>query len=97
MFSAKSWRSGAGTVLVTEGSSGLVAAAFLAHGCPDITQKYYHKGGDFERLQQGAILAASLRSDASCLVQVVSLDMKRRKGLKVRMAPLRNYCRGNQR
>ena len=61
MFSAKSWRSGAGTVLVTEGSSGLVAAAFLAHGCPDITQKYYHKGGDLERLQQGAILAASLR------------------------------------
>ena len=62
MFSAKSWRSGAGTVLVTAGSSGLVAAAFLAHGCVEITQKYYHKGGDFERLQQGAILAGSLRT-----------------------------------
>eukprot|EP01043_Picozoa_sp_COSAG02_P012527 COSAG02_NODE_483_length_21396_cov_20.544801_17_plen_466_part_00 len=61
MISAKSWRSGAGTQIVTEGNAGFVAAAFLAHGQVDITQKYYHKGGDLERLQVLPALADSLR------------------------------------
>ena len=61
MLSAKSWRSGAGTQLVTEGNAGFVAAAFLAHGQVDITQTYYHKGSDLERLQCVAPLANGLR------------------------------------
>ena len=59
-LSAKSWRSGAGTELVTTGNAGFVAAAFLAHGCPEITQKYYHKSGDQERLQLLPALAGGL-------------------------------------
>ena len=37
-----------------------VAAAFLGHSDPKITKKYYHKGGDSERLQVAPALAAGL-------------------------------------
>jgi hypothetical protein len=50
MLSMKSWRSGVGTEIVTKGNAGFVAAAFLAHSQTDITQTYYHKGGDLERI-----------------------------------------------
>lgn len=59
----KSWRSGAGTALVTAGNAGFIAAAFLHHESPDITQKYYHKGGAAERLQCLPDLANPLITD----------------------------------
>lgn len=45
-LSLKSIRSGAATAVVTAGNAGLIAADFLHHGDPKITQKYYHKAGD---------------------------------------------------
>ena len=59
-LSMKSWRSGAGTEIVTGGNAGFIAAAFLAHSSPDVTQRYYHKGGDHERLQVLPALADSV-------------------------------------
>ena len=59
-LSAKSFRSGAATAIVTAGNAGFVAAAFLGHSDPKITKKYYHKGGDSERLQVAPALAAGL-------------------------------------
>lgn len=47
-LSAKSWRSGAGTAIVTATNAGFVAAAFLGHSDPKVTKQYYHKGDDAE-------------------------------------------------
>ena len=47
-LSAKSWRSGAGTAIVTATNAGFIAAAFLGHSDPKVTEQYYHKGDDAE-------------------------------------------------
>jgi hypothetical protein len=49
-LSAKSWRSGAGTAIVTATNAGFIAAAFLGHSDEKVTKKYYHKGDDAESL-----------------------------------------------
>ena len=59
-LSAKSWRSGAATAVVTAGTAGFIAAAFLGHGDSKITQQYYHKAGDAERLGLAPTLGAAL-------------------------------------
>lgn len=59
-LSAKSFRSGAATAIVTAGNAGFIAAAFLGHSDPKITKRYYHKGGDSERLQVAPALAAGM-------------------------------------
>lgn len=59
-LSAKSWRSGAATQIVTGGNAGFVAAAFLGHTDLKTTQRYYHQGGDEERLQVAPALAEEL-------------------------------------
>ena len=63
-ISAKSFRSGAATVIVTAGNAGFVAAAFLGHSDPKITKTYYHKGADDERLQVAPSLAQGLAPSA---------------------------------
>jgi hypothetical protein len=59
-ISAKSFRSGAATAIVTAGNAGFVAAAFLGHSDPKITKQYYHKGDDSERLQAAPALTQGL-------------------------------------
>ena len=59
-ISAKSFRSGAATVIVTAGNADFVAADFLGHSDPRITKKYYHKAGDDERLGVVPSLASGL-------------------------------------
>ena len=59
-LSAKSWRSGAATAVVTAGNAGFIAAAFLGHGDTKTTKQFYHKSGDDERRQLAAPLAAGL-------------------------------------
>ena len=63
-LSAKSFRSGAATAIVTGGNAGFIAAAFLGHSDPKITKQYYHKGGDSERLQVAPSLAQDLAPSA---------------------------------
>lgn len=60
-ISAKSFRSGAATVIVTAGNADFIAADFLGHSDPKITKQYYHKAGDDERLGVVPSLAAGLR------------------------------------
>ena len=60
-LSTKSFRSGAATAIVSVGNAGLIAADFLHHGDPKITQKYYHMAGDHERLSVAPDLASGLR------------------------------------
>jgi hypothetical protein len=59
-ISAKSFRSGAATAIVTAGNAGFVAAAFLGHSDPKVTKQYYHKGDDSERLQAAPALTQGL-------------------------------------
>jgi len=72
-LSAKSFRSGAATAIVTAGNAGFVAAAFLGHSDPKITKKYYHKGGDSERLQVAPALAAGLMDASERTTRTASL------------------------
>ena len=59
-LASKSWRSGAATVIVTAGTAPMIAADFLGHGDPKITQTYYNKAGDTQRLALARPLAAAL-------------------------------------
>ena len=59
-LASKSWRSGAATVIVTAGTAPMIAADFLGHGDPKITQTYYNKVGDTQRLALPQPLAAAL-------------------------------------
>jgi integrase len=60
-LAAKSFRSGACTVLVTAGTADMVAADFLGHSDPKITQAYYNRAGDAQRLHAAQPLATALR------------------------------------
>jgi hypothetical protein len=71
-LSAKSWRSGAGTAIVTATNAGFVAAAFLGHDDQKTTKRYYHKGGDAERLQLVGPLTDELRGGPAAAGRLVS-------------------------
>lgn len=59
-LSAKSWRSGASTAVVTAGTAAFIAADFLGHMGTDILQKHYNKAGDEQRLLLAKPLAQGL-------------------------------------
>ena len=59
-LSAKSWRSGASTAVVTTGTAAFIAADFLGHMGTDILQKHYNKAGDEQRLLLAKPLAQGL-------------------------------------
>ena len=59
-LSARSWRSGAATTLITDGTPLAIAASFMGHGDLKVTKKYYHKAGDDERLKLVPALSKGL-------------------------------------